>query len=177
MDIISKELKSKKKRKENTMSSFALHHYLIPVSLLIKTSHLNSQTGHDALTPSFIKFRLYAPFPTLLHPSMSIFPIFPPPNPAPQYAPPAPLHPVSTSLLASNVAGKAIWRSHLCQKDGGGLQRAHSWLQRRFRVRVCLSQPALIIFRCIWWPFALVFLSVPSPMCVCMCVCMCLNDL
>lgn len=80
-----------------------------------------------------------------------------------------PIPPISTSLLASNVAGKPIWQSHLCQKDGGGLQRAHFWLQRRFRVRVCLSQPALIIFRCIWWPLPLFSCQHPR---VCIRVCM-----
>lgn len=126
---------------------------------------VSKHRGHNALVLSFIRFRRSAPFFTPFHPSTSITPL--------QYAiqrvlsfqPPTTHLPLnSTSLLASNVAGKLIWQPHLRPKDGGGLQRGHFWLCRGGRVRVCLSQLALIIFRLIWWPL-------PLLLCRCECVC------
>lgn len=143
----------------------------------IRNASLNPHTI-NALTSSFIWFRLSAPLPSITSITplqyYSLFPLsFP--NQTLQPPPPPPVSPISTSLLASNVAGKPIWQSHLRPKDGGGLQRAHFWLCRGGRARARLSQSALIIFRFMWWPLPFFCVCQRVYVCVHMCVC-CLND-
>ncbi len=127
---------------------------------------------HLSLHLSNLDFMPHFPLPSIPPPPSLHFSTLslssPKPNslvPPPPSTPPHPPSSISTSLLASNVAGKPIWQSHLCPKDGGGLQRAHFWLCRGGRARVCLSQPTLIIFRFIWWPL-------PVFLCQCVGVCM-----
>lgn len=141
-DLISRD---EEKKRSPVYDPFHKHFYLTPVQKPPwpknpnKTSE-STHSGHNALLPSFIRFRLYAPPPTPLYLSS-----------------PLPLPSAISIPLARDVAGKPIWLSHLCPKDGGGLQRASFWLCRGGRARVCPSQPALIIFRFVWWPSTLFF--------------------